>query len=60
MGTGKSFIILNTIAKHYEITKKNLIYIIMTERSDILSRLFLEYDIKINDRCIKRQYIFTI
>jgi superfamily II DNA or RNA helicase len=49
MGAGKSFIILNTIAKHYEITKQNLIYIIMTERSDILSRLFLEYDIKIND-----------
>jgi superfamily II DNA or RNA helicase len=49
MGAGKSFIILNTISKHYEITKKNLIYIIMTERSEILSRLFLEYDIKIND-----------
>jgi hypothetical protein len=41
-------LILNTIAKHYEITK-NFIYIIITERSKILSRLFLEYDNKIND-----------
>jgi hypothetical protein len=42
MGSGKSYIILNSIQKHYEIKRENCIYIIMTERIEILSKLFLQ------------------
>lgn len=42
MGAGKSIIILNTIQSHYDIYKKNYLYIICTERIDILKKLFLE------------------
>ena len=42
MGAGKSIIILNTIQTHYDILKKNKLYIICTERIDILKKLLLE------------------
>ena len=42
MGAGKSIIILNTIQTHYDIYKKNNLYIVCTERIDILKKLFLE------------------
>ena len=42
MGAGKSLIILKTIQSHYDINKTNKIYIICTERIDILKKLFLK------------------
>ena len=42
MGAGKSIIILNTIQTHYDANQGNKLYIICTERIDILKKLFLE------------------
>ena len=42
MGAGKSLIILKTIQSHYDINKTKKLYIICTERIDILKKLFLK------------------
>jgi superfamily II DNA or RNA helicase len=42
MGAGKSYIILNTIYEHYLIKKKKEIYVILTERIEILKQWFLK------------------
>jgi len=42
MGSGKSYIILNTIYEHFLIKKKKEIYVILTERIEILKQWFLK------------------
>ena len=54
MGAGKSLIILNAIQTHFNINKKNKLYIICTERIDILKKLFLE-PIYQDDRIVSHQ-----
>jgi superfamily II DNA or RNA helicase len=52
MGAGKSNIILNTIHEHYKRKKKNDIYIISTERIEILRKWFF-IPVKNKDESIK-------
>jgi len=42
MGSGKSFLILNTIQQHFSLYKENKIYIIYTRSINILDKLFLK------------------
>jgi superfamily II DNA or RNA helicase len=44
MGAGKSLIILKTINEHFKLYKCNKIYVVMTERIDILKQLFFSSD----------------
>lgn len=44
MGSGKSIIFLNTIQTHHNIFENNKIYVIMTEKIDILKKLFFCYN----------------
>jgi len=48
MGAGKTFIILNTISKHYELNPNNKLYIITSFRQEILKELMFDNDGKIN------------
>jgi hypothetical protein len=48
MGAGKSIIFLNTIQTHHNIFENNKIYVIMTEKIDILKKLFFCYNNDIN------------
>ena len=41
MGAGKSYILLNTIYEHYRDYKQNKIYIILTEKIEILQKWFV-------------------
>lgn len=49
MGAGKTLIILNTISKHYEKNKNNGLYIITTNRQEILRDLFFDSEGNIDD-----------
>jgi hypothetical protein len=53
MGAGKTFIMLNIINKHFEKYKKNSVYIILTDRIEILKSWFM---INLVDK-IKKDYI---
>ena len=48
MGAGKSIIMLNLIHVHYNSFRENKIYMICTERIDILKKMFYDNDDKLN------------
>jgi superfamily II DNA or RNA helicase len=49
MGAGKTLIILHSIQRHYDLKKNNNLYILTTNRQEILKGLFFNDDGSIND-----------
>ena len=48
MGAGKSYILLRTIAEHFEIYQENKVYLLLCDRQEILKKMFFDDDYQID------------